>query len=326
MSTQKPDPPHDHDHGHAGKGGHSHGHAPAAGDTRAIRALSFALVLTAGFMVVEFAASALFHSTALKADAWHMLSDVGSLALAMFATTIAVRPRSRRKTFGYKRVEVLAALLNGVLLGVAAVLVVSEALSRLQHPAPVSGEGVLGIGIAGLVVNLIAAALLHRGSDSLNVRAALAHVIGDALGSCAAIVAGAVIALTGDTRADPALSLLVAGILLWSAWRLVAETSHVLLEGAPEGLDPHELERTIGGVAGVASVHDVHVWSISQGEPAVMAHVVLASGGFHGDQVAQTVCDVIHQRYGIHHVTIQPEPPPPGIVQLGFEPGGRPEP
>lgn len=305
--------PHDHPHDH-----HGHDHKPGGSITRV---LAIALALTGLFAVIEFAAGFLTGSLALLADAWHMVSDLGSLALALVATLLARRPRSPRRTFGYRRIEVLAALANGVLLGVAAVLVVIEAIERLQTPQSVEGLGVVGVGIAGLTVNLVNAALLHRsGGSNVNVRAALAHVLGDALGSCAAIVAGLVVVFTGDTRADPLLSLAVAALLIWGAQRLVRETGHILLEGTPEGLDAQELERAIAGVPGVASVHDLHVWSITSGEPALMAHVVLAPGGWHGDQVARAVCDTLSRRYGLEHTTIQPEPPPAGIVQLGTPP------
>lgn len=270
------------------------------------------------FIAVEFVAAHLTGSLALLADAWHMVSDAGSLALALGASVLARRPRSVRKTFGYRRLEVLAALVNGVLLGVAAVLIVFEAIDRLQNPQPVKGLGVAIVGGAGLAVNLAAAAILLRGAKgSVNVRAALAHVLGDALGSVAAIAAGLIVYFTGETRADPILSMFVAVLLLWGAWRVVSETAHILMEGTPEGLDPADVERTIREVPGVASVHDLHIWSITAGEPAVTAHVVLEDGGWHGEEVAQSVCSALERRFHLHHATIQPEPPPRRIVQLG---------
>lgn len=300
---------HGHDHSHAG---HDHGHASPAG------VLAFALALTSAFIAVEFVAGYLTGSLALLADAWHMVSDAGSLALALGASVLAKRPRSVRKTFGYRRLEVLAALVNGVLLGVAAVLIVFEAVERLQDPQPVKGLGVAVVGTLGLLVNLASAWILMRGAKgSVNVRAALAHVLGDALGSVAAVAAGLIVYFTGATQADPILSMLVAALLLWGAWRVITETGHILMEGTPEGLDPASVERTIREVPGVDSVHDLHVWSITAGEPAVTAHVILAEGGWHGDQVAQAVCVALERRFHLHHATIQPEQPPPRIVQLG---------
>lgn len=303
---------HSHSHSHGAHEGHNHGHGSPA------KLLTAALVLTTTFIAVEFVAAHLTGSLALLADAWHMVSDAGSLALALAASVLARRPPSVRKTFGYRRLEVLAALANGVLLGVAAVLIVFEAVDRLNTPQPVKGMGVAIVGGAGLAVNLAAAAILLRGAkDSVNVRAALAHVLGDALGSVAAIVAGLVVHFTGETRADPVLSLFVAALLLWGAWRVISETAHILMEGTPEGLDPAVVERTIRDVPGVASVHDLHIWSITAGEPAVTAHVVLEDGGWHGEEVAQAVCNALERRFNLHHATIQPEPPPRRIVQLG---------
>jgi len=287
----------------------------------AVSPLAWAAALTACFMVVEFAAGQVTGSLALLADAGHMLSDTASLALALFALWVGRRPRSPRKTFGYRRFEVLAAMGNGVVLGVTAVLVALEAHERWVHPVPVAGSGVVVVGAAGLALNLGCARLLHGGAHgNVNVRAAFLHVLGDALGSVAAMLAGVIVWTTGETRADPALSVGVALLLLWGAWRLVTETMHILMEGAPEGLDLDEVARAIGEVPGVESVHDLHVWSITSGEPAVTAHVVLRAGAFHGDQVARAVCEALERRFRLSHATIQPEPPPRRIVQLGTRP------
>jgi cobalt-zinc-cadmium efflux system protein len=311
-----------HDHGghaHDHDGHHDHGGLHIHGSNADLTALGIALALTATFMVVEFVASSLLGSLALAADAWHMLSDVGSLGLAAFATTIARRPRSVRNTFGYRRFEILAALANGVLLGVASVLIVREAWSRLWNPPDVQGTGVAIVGAIGLAVNLLSAWFLQaQSAGNMNVRAALAHVMGDALGSCAAIAAGLIVHFLHEERADPALSVLVAGVLLWSAWRVVSEAAHILMEGAPEGIVATEIEREICRVPGVASVHDLHVWSIAAGLPAVTAHIVLAEGAYHGEQIAQAVCALLQRQFGIEHATIQPEPRPPGIVRLGI--------
>lgn len=295
-------------HGHS-HDGHSHSHSHA---NTASRALAFALGLTATFMVVEAVAGWLTGSLALLADAGHMLSDVGSLSLALFAMHIGRRPRSKRKTFGYKRLEVLAAMLNGVALGVLAVLIAIEAVERLQDPREVIGEGVIVVGALGLMVNLVSAWVLHRGgSGSVNVRAAMAHVLGDALGSVAALTSGIVVVVTGEVWADPMLSLVVAGILLWGAWRILGETVHILMEGTPEGMDVADVERIISEHPGVGSVHGVHVWSITTGEVAVTAHVVLASNDYGGAEVAMEVRRALIQRFHLHHVTIQPERPAP---------------
>jgi cobalt-zinc-cadmium efflux system protein len=299
-----------HHHGHH----HHHGHD---GDDDSVT-LALALGITLAVAIGEVAAGFWTGSLAVIADAWHMLSDAGSLGLALAATRLATRPRSLRKTFGYRRLEVLAALANGLLLAVVAVSIVREAWERLHHPEPVRGLGVIVTGTVTLIVNLAIAALLHRRSaGNLNVRAALAHVVGDAAGSGAAIIAGAVVLWTGETRADPLLSLLVAGLLLWSAWRLVRETAHILMEGTPVGFDPLQIEAAICSVPGVASVHDLHVWTIGAGQPAVSAHVVMGPGEQRGDQLARAVCVVLEQRFAISHSTIQPEPASPPLVPLG---------
>jgi cobalt-zinc-cadmium efflux system protein len=283
-----------------------------------VQALTVALGVTLLATGAEFAVGWWSGSLALVADAWHMVSDAGSLGLALAATRLAARPRNVAKTFGYKRLEVLAALANGVLLGVVAVLVVVEAAGRLRAPSEVEGASVVAMGLATLVLNAgVAVYLSRRSGGNVNVKAALAHVIGDALGSAAAVVAGLVVVLTGETRADPLLSMGVSALLLWSAWRLVGETTHILMEGTPTGFDPRAIEQAIAEVPGVASVHDLHVWSIAAGEPAVMAHVVLRDGGYHGDQVARAVCETLRRRFSITHATVQPEPAPPRVVQLG---------
>lgn len=298
---------HSHGHGHAHHG-HSHGIVQAPTSSRASRALIIALCLTTTFMVVEAVAGFITNSLALLADAGHMLSDAASLSLALFAILIGRRPRSKRKTFGYKRLEVLAAMANGAALGVLAILIAVEAVKRWQDPPEVLGEGVIIVGVVGLLINLTSAFILHRGGgDSVNVRAALAHVLGDALGSVAAIASGILVVSTGNFRVDPILSLVVAGILLWGAWRILGETVHILMEGTPEGMDVAEVERLILEVPGVGNVHGVHIWSITSGEIAVTAHVVLASAADRGAEVAMSVRKMLVERYHLHHVTIQPE-------------------
>jgi cobalt-zinc-cadmium efflux system protein len=310
----EPHDPHPHGHVHAHPHGHDHHHHAHATE----RALIAALVLSLGVTAGEFVAGHWTGSLALVADAWHMLSDAGSLLLALFASRWGRKARSPRKTFGYRRLEVLAALANGVLLGVASVLVGVEAIDRLRHPEAVLGGGVVIAGGLTLAVNLLIAWVLTRGERSnVNVRAALAHVLGDALGSGAAILAGIVVLWSGRSEADPVLGLIVSAYLLWSAWGLVRETAHVLMEGTPEGFDPEAVERAIRQVPGVGSVHDLHVWSIGAGDPAISAHVVMATGGHHGDVVARAVGDMLERAFGVTHSTIQPEPPRPGMVQLG---------
>lgn len=306
---------HAHSHAHTAHAhdGHSHAHH-GAGSARA--SLIGALILTFAFMIVEVIVGWLSHSLALVADAWHMLSDSGTLLVSIAVATIAMRPRSRQKTYGYRRAEVIAALGNAATLGFAAVWIVREGIARITAPEAVAGKNVFFMGVAGLTVNLIAAYLLSRGArDNLNVRSALYHVLGDALGSVAAIVAGVAVSLWGFTLADPIASLMIAALLVYGAWNLVREATHVLMEGTPDGLDLRAIEQTITNTPGVASAHDLHVWAVTPGQPILTAHVIIAEGS-HGTDVAHRVGRRVAATHKIDHVTIQPEAPEPGLVSL----------
>lgn len=306
-----------HDHDHAG---HSHV-VPTGPGSR--RALAIALALTAGFSLVEFVGSWLGGSVSLAADAWHMVSDSVGLAAALVAAGLALRPPTARTTYGLRRAGTLAALWNGVLLGAAGLSIGREAIERFVSPAAVDGPLVAGVALGGLLVNVVAAVVLHRaGGADQNTRAALAHVLGDAVGSVAAIASGLIVAATGETRADPVLGLLVAGLLLRGALSVLRPATHILLEGTPAGLDLAAVERAIRAVPGVADVHDLHAWSIAEDRPALTAHVVLVPSDasdhqFHGVAVVAAVRDALRAQYGLEHVTIQPEAPAtPGIVTL----------
>ena len=299
-------------HGH----GHGHGSTPA-------RRLALALLITAGFMLVEAAVGWISGSLALLADAGHMLSDAAALALALVAQRIAARPRSNARTFGSRRAEVLAAFVNGVALAVTALLIVREAVGRLLSPVPIVGTWMLGTAIAGLAANVVSAWVLRSGHEhNPNTRAAYAHVVSDAMGSVGAIVAAVLVIAFGWRRADPIISMLIAALILWGAWRLVRETMAVLMEGAPGHVDVADVEATIGAVPGVREVHDLHVWTISEGFPVLTAHVVL-DGSRHGTDVVADGAREIREHYGIEHVTLQPEAPAPGLVQLRI-PGKEP--
>ncbi|UJR80008.1 cation diffusion facilitator family transporter [Sandaracinus amylolyticus] len=272
------------------------------------RALGIAFALTASFMIVEAVGGVISNSLALLSDAGHMLSDAGALALALAAQRMAERPRTRERTFGFRRAETLAALANAAALAASAVLVVVEALRRLAEPQEVAGGWMLGVATVGLAVNLASAWVLSRGRTNVNVRAALAHVLADAAGSVAAMAAGAAVAWLGWTWADAASSLLISVLIALASWRLVRAATRVLMEAAPAGLDVHELERTIRETRGVADVHDLHAWRIEEGFDAVTVHVVLMPGA-HGVEVAAEVSSRIHEVHGIQHVTVQPEAP-----------------
>jgi cobalt-zinc-cadmium efflux system protein len=282
---------------------HLHHHLGHAGEHRH---LTGALLLTLGFAFVEAAAGWWSGSLALIADAGHMLTDATALGLAALAAWLARRPPSDRHTYGLVRAEVLAALVNGLaMLGLIAFIAV-EAVRRFGQPRDIHGEAVIVVATLGLLVNLLVAWRLSRGQRDLNTRAALLHVTGDLLGSVAAIVAGAVILLTGWTPIDPLLSLLVAGLILVSAWRLLSEALHVLLEGVPPQVDLQEVGRNLAALNGVRSVHDLHVWTLSSGKIALSAHLDLHRLE-DWPRILLQARQLLTRRHGIGHVTLQPE-------------------
>jgi cobalt-zinc-cadmium efflux system protein len=294
---------HAHVHAHAERSG---GKAPPSPERR----LFVAFVLTASFMVVEAVAGWLVHSLALLSDAGHMLADAGALALALAAQRVASRPRSLSRTYGYRRAETLAALANGVVLCVTAVWVVAEAIARWQTPERIDAWPMLVVAVLGLAFNLVAGLVLSTGHvHNANTRAAVAHVVSDALGSVAAIFAAGFVLAFGWTRADAAASVAISMLILLGAFRLVSETVSVLMESVPSGVVLEELERTIRGTPGVADLHDLHAWTISDGFDAVTVHVVL-DGEAHGTEVARDVGERVRRVHAVTHVTVQPEAPP----------------
>lgn len=276
--------------------GHDQGGAP----------LFKALFFTLGFAVVEAVAGVLSGSLALFSDAGHMLTDSMALGLAALAAWLARKPPTRRHTYGLVRLEILAALVNSlVMLGLIA-YIVTEAIQRLSAPQPVAGGAVMAVAAIGLGVNIVVAWMLRHGGDSLNTRAAFLHVLGDMLGSIAALVAGAVIWTTGYTPIDPILSLLVAGLILVSAWRLLWESLHVLLESVPAHIDIDNVAQDMADIPGVQVVHDLHIWTLSSGQIALSAHLELASFD-DWDRILRATRQRLDQRHGIRHVTLQPE-------------------
>lgn len=282
---------------------HGHDHAGQTPESR-IRA---ALILTLLTMGASVAGGVFAHSLALLSDAGHMLADAGALSLALVAQRVAGRPRTHRRTYGSRRAETLAAFTNAIFLGVVAVWVIMEAVDRWRQPLEVKGGWMLAVAAGGLVVNLIAARLLTAGGvHNENTRAALAHVLSDAAGSVAAMIAAVLVLVWGWQRADPLISVGLALLIFWSAWRLVTRTLDVLMEGTPAGLAAGDLERTIRETPGVSALHDLHAWTISEGFEAVTVHVVL-DGSHHGTEVAREVRERIRERHHIDHVTVQPE-------------------
>ena len=284
----------------------SHSHRPVgSGATR--KALIAALAITSGFMVVEIVGGVLSNSLALLADAGHMVSDVGALSLSLLAMAFAARPHTSDRTFGFHRMEVLAAFVNAAALLIIAFYVAFEAVGRLSDPEEVAGVSMLTVAAVGLLVNLVALALLrgHRHS-SLNIRGAFLHVIGDALGSAGAILAALIILTTGWTRADSAVSLFIAALIVVSSWRLIRETASVLLEYSPKGLNVDAVRGELEGISGVENVHDLHVWTVTSGFNALSCHTRV-QGGTDRDQVVRDATVLLRERYGITHATIQAE-------------------
>lgn len=258
-------------------------------------------------MLVEAIGGWLTNSLALIADAGHMLTDVAAMALTLGSFWFASRPATARKTFGFYRLEILAAFINGVVLVLLSLWIIYEAYERWQSPPAVDGSTVALIAVGGLVVNIIAAYLLHAGhKHDLNMRGAFLHVVGDLLGSVAAIAAGVLIMAFGWLWADAACSIAISLIIIYGAWRLVGESVNVLLEGTPRHIDLAAVKRTILETAGVGGVHDLHVWTISSGMEALSAHISHDDSVVHSDLLA-VVRDRLHDRFGIDHLTIQME-------------------
>jgi cobalt-zinc-cadmium efflux system protein len=282
---------------------HEHPHETARGKHR--RALAITLALTASFTVVEVIGGLLTGSLALLADAGHMLSDNISLGVALFAAWIAGRPETPEKSFGYKRAEILAALANGVTLVAISIWIFAEAFSRLREPPEILGGPMLAIATLGLLVNVAGAVVLARSAgESLNMQGALRHVIADALGSVGVMVAALIIILTGWRYADPLVSAAIAALILASSWSLLRDSTNVLLEAAPRGIDVKEIGRKMVGAEGIEEVHDLHIWTITSGFPALSAHVLVGrSEDCHARR--RELEDLLAREYGISHTTLQ---------------------
>jgi cobalt-zinc-cadmium efflux system protein len=298
---------HDHQHGHAA--GHTHDQDHSHDHYRELgrRRLMLVLSITAAFMVVEFIGGWISNSLALMADAGHMLSDVAALGLSAFALWFSRRPATTEKTYGYMRIEILAALVNGATLIVISLIILWQAWARFREPQTVQGALMLGVAAAGLLVNIIAAFLLHSSSGhNLNLRGAYLHVLGDMLGSVGAIAAAILILATGWMPADPIISVIVALLILAGAWRLVRESVDVLLEAVPRHIDLGAVHAALRGIPGVEEVHDLHVWTLTSGYLAMSGHAVIVDPGRHQETI-HVVHEVMHREFGISHVTVQIE-------------------
>jgi len=285
--------------------GHDHAHTGLERGAEG-RRLTWVLVITGLFMVAEVVGGIVSQSLALLADAGHMFTDVGALALSLVAMRLAQRPPSERKTYGYVRLEILAALVNGATLLLIAGLIIFEAWQRLRDPVEIDGVVMLTVAALGLAVNIVGALLLHsHAHDNLNVRGAYLHVLGDLLGSVGAIGAGVIILTTGWTPADPIISVVIALLILFSSWRLVREAADVLLEAVPAHIEMDEVLADLRGIEGLEDMHDLHVWTLTSGFVALSAHGVIDDPTHH-TRILEEVRDRM-KRHGIEHVTFQLE-------------------
>jgi cobalt-zinc-cadmium efflux system protein len=294
-----PEPSHAHSPGHSHS--HSHGRDAEAGALRA------ALTLIVVFMVAEVTVGVVARSLALLSDAAHMLTDAVALTVSLIAARLAARPASGAMTYGLGRAEILSAQANGVTLLVLSVLIVIDAISRLVSPLHVRGAPVLIVAVAGVAVNLVAARILARGSGperSLNVEGSYRHIVTDLYGFIATAVAAILILTTGFSRADAIASLIIAGLLLQAAYGLLMASGRVFMEAAPSGLDPEEIGRALAAQPGVVEVHDLHVWEVTSGFPALSAHVVVRAGE-DCHQRRRDLQAVVKERFGVGHTTLQ---------------------
>jgi len=293
-----------HAHGHGHEHGHQHGHAGRAGDRRR---LVIVLALSSTYMFAEAAGGLVTGSLALLADAGHLLSDVASLVLGLFAVWAAQRPATAQRTYGHTRIEILAALVQGVALVAVALMIAIEAIERLGNGGAVDGRGMMFVASGALLVNSIGMLVLSAGrKDSINIRGVWLHVASDALGSLGVIAAGFCIWMFGWLWADPAVSMVISALVLFAAWQLIRDAVDILMEGAPGHLDVGEIRTALSGLGGVESLHDLHVWTIGNAEVSLSTHLVAPVEGDHPALLAR-VRALLQDDFGIHHTTVQIE-------------------
>jgi cobalt-zinc-cadmium efflux system protein len=312
-----------------------HDHSPAGARTTQRRALFIVLGVNAVFMVVELVGGIAFHSLALLADAAHMLSDVAGLAIALVAQRLMIRPATARHSFGLQRAEVLGAQANALVLLAVSGWIVVEAIRRIGDPADVAGRGLVLVAALGLAVNVASAMVLARArshAPNLNVRGAFLHMVADAAGSAGAIVAGVAVLAWGADWFDPLVSIVIAALVIWSAWGLLRDATHVLLEGTPPGTSPLDVERALSADADVDAVHHLHLWNLASDTPALSAHVVLRGDvSLHDAQArGDELKHMLAERFGIMHATLElechacdPEPDEHGRARQDVDSSGR---
>lgn len=292
---------------------HSHGHSHANDDEKHEHTIAsrkhmlWAVLLTGSFMLIEVVGGVISGSLALLADAGHMLTDTAALLLAFYAITLSAKPADNKRTFGYGRLQVLAAYTNGIFLILLTAWIVWESIQRFYQPNPIQSTTMFIVALLGLFVNLIVFKILHSASSSnINIRSALLHVIGDLLGSVGAIVAALIIWQWNILWVDPLLSVFVSILILRSAYYIIKESSHILLEGKPEQMDTEEIRDDLLRLTGIEDVHHMHLWSISEREPLMTFHAVIEDG-YDGDAMIDIMLDLLKQKHGVSHATIQVE-------------------
>lgn len=290
---------HSEEHSHGSGGGHDHG----AGTNK--KALAVVLAFTITYMFAEIIGGLITGSLALLADAAHMLSDNVALGLALFAFWLAAKPPTPNRSFGYKRAEILAVLFNGITIVAVSIWIFYEAYNRFQDPPEVLGGWMMIVAVIGLVVNLAGTLILTRSAgENLNMQGALRHVLADLLGSIGVIAAALVILLTGWSYADPIISVFIGVLVLFSSWKLLRESVNILLESSPPGIDAAEVGKSMAGVEGVKEVHDLHIWMVTSGFPALSAHVLVGTDeNCHARR--RDLEEMLAHEYGIEHTTLQ---------------------
>ena len=293
---------HDHDHEHSHEHGHHHHHNANK------KALTISFLLIASYMIIEFIGGFLTNSLALISDAGHMLSDAVALGLSLTALLFGEKMATTKNTYGYKRFEILAALLNGAVLILLSVFIFIEAIHRLSSPAIVIGKGMVIISTIGLIVNIVVAWILSRGQtkDNLNIKSAFMHVIGDLLGSVGAIIAAILIIAFGWYIADPIASMIVSVLVLYSGWNVLKESIHILMEGKPANIDTKDVTEALQSIQGVTGFHDLHIWMITSDFPAMTVHLNVTENTDR-DAVLENTIKLIQEKIGIKHITIQIE-------------------
>ncbi len=285
------------------------GHSHDRGSSLTGRRLLLSVFITVAFVIGEAAAGYFSNSLALLSDAGHNFADALALILSWYGLWIALRPSSSKRTFGYHRVGILVALVNAVALVVIALLIFWEAIGRLRHPEPVHSTPMIVVALIAVLMNTVISLWLRSGAKKdLNVRSAYMHMLGDAISAAGVVVAGVVVAFTGASIADPAVSVLIGILILWSSWGILKESVNVLLEGVPEGMDMATVERTIGAVAGVLAVHDLHVWAVGSGMVCCSCHISVEEQSVRsGENVLRAVSEELEHKFEITHSTIQVE-------------------